>query len=116
MEERIENAIEELRKLESDANSLVLFHISQAIDQLKIAKKWATKSSLNETETTHASYLGKEMNWKLKLMQIINEVGRQEGVWFTPWAGVTQEEQKIIELEYEKYEQARGDTPERYYE
>lgn len=50
------------------------------------------------------SIFGTAIDWKLKLMQILDAVGQAEGVWFEPWAGVSAEEQAEIEKEYAAYE------------
>jgi len=43
------------------------------------------------------------MDWKLKVMQILDAVGEAEGVWFDPRSGITEEEQAEIEREYKIY-------------
>lgn len=43
------------------------------------------------------------MDWKLKLMQVLDSVGEAEGIWFDPWDGVTEEEHAEIEREYNIY-------------
>ena len=44
------------------------------------------------------------IDWKLKLMQVLDAVGQAEGIWFEPWTGVSAEEQAEIEKEYAVYE------------
>ena len=44
-----------------------------------------------------------ETDWKLKAMQIIDKVANDEGIWFEPWPGVTEEEQKEIKRDYKTY-------------
>jgi hypothetical protein len=48
-------------------------------------------------------------DWKLKLMQVLDEVGQAEGIWFSPWAGISPEEQAEIEHEQARYR--LGDRP-----
>ena len=43
------------------------------------------------------------MDWKLKLMQVLDAVAEHEQTWFEPWPGISAEEQKEIEEAWEKY-------------
>ena len=44
-----------------------------------------------------------EMDWKLKLMQVLDTVGNAEGILYNPWEGVSKEEEKEINNAYEEY-------------
>lgn len=42
-------------------------------------------------------------DWKLTLMKVLDVVGNVEGIRFSPWDGVSQEDYEEIVREYETY-------------
>jgi len=66
-----------------------------------IIKKEKTKQV--KLNVHHLEKLERKIDWKLKLMQVLDTVGNAEGILYNPWKGVSKEEEKEIDSAYEAY-------------